>query len=57
MTGRTSSVSLWSIILAGGDGERTRPFIQEWLGVAVPKQYCTFVGTRSMLQHTWDRAN
>ncbi|MGD9851611.1 MAG: sugar phosphate nucleotidyltransferase [Nitrospirales bacterium] len=49
--------SLWSVILAGGDGERTRPFIQQWLGYPLPKQYCTFVGTRSMLQHTWDRAN
>ena len=57
MTERMPSSSPWSIILAGGDGERTRPFIQEWLGYALPKQYCTFVGTRSMLQHTWDRAN
>ena len=33
-----------------------RPFISRWLGEDRPKQYCTFVGTRSMLQHTWDRA-
>ncbi len=57
MKGRIPSSSLWSVILAGGDGERTRPFIQQWLGHPLPKQYCTFVGTRSMLQHTWDRAN
>ena len=49
--------SVWSIILAGGEGERTRPFIQEWLGCSKPKQYCTFVGSRSMLQHTLDRAD
>ena len=49
--------SLWSIILAGGEGERTRPFIEEWLGDHKPKQYCTFVGTRSMLQHTLERAD
>jgi mannose-1-phosphate guanylyltransferase len=49
--------ALWSIILAGGDGERTRPFIEKWLGYPKPKQYCTFVGTRSMLQHTLDRAD
>ncbi len=49
--------SLWSIILAGGEGTRTRPFIEQWLGYHKPKQYCTFVGTRSMLQHTLERAD
>ena len=53
----SQSQSLWSVILAGGDGERTRPFIQQWLGYSKPKQYCTFVGHRSMLQHTVDRAD
>lgn len=48
---------LWSIVLAGGEGERTRPFIERWLGKHKPKQYCTFVGTRSLLQHTIDRAD
>ena len=47
---------LWSVILAGGEGERVRPLVQRWLGRHKPKQYCTFVGTRSMLQHTLDRA-
>jgi mannose-1-phosphate guanylyltransferase len=47
---------LWSIILAGGEGERVRPLIQRWLGCHKPKQYCTFVGTRSMFQHTVDRS-
>ncbi len=45
------------MILAGGEGERTRPFIEQWLGYHKPKQYCSFVGSRSMLQHTWDRAD
>jgi len=49
--------SCWSIILAGGNGERTRPFIEQWLGSPRPKQFCSFVGTRSLLQHTWDRAD
>ncbi|MCA9470842.1 MAG: NTP transferase domain-containing protein [Nitrospirales bacterium] len=49
--------SSWSIILAGGEGERLRPSIKRWIGYPLPKQYCTFVGTRSMLQHTWDRAD
>lgn len=47
---------LWSMILAGGEGERIRPMIQRWLGRHRPKQYCAFVGTRSMFQHTIDRA-
>ena len=48
---------LWSIILAGGEGNRLRTLVQHWLGYHKPKQYCTFVGTRSMLQHTLDRAD
>lgn len=52
--GRSSQ--LWSIILAGGNGVRMQPMIQQWLGRPKPKQYCTFVGTRSMFQHTVDRA-
>ncbi len=47
---------LWSIILAGGEGSRISPFIKRWLGRHRPKQYCTFVGTRSLLRHTLDRA-
>jgi mannose-1-phosphate guanylyltransferase len=47
---------LWSIVLAGGDGKRVLPLTQSWLGVEKPKQYCTFVGRRSLLQHTVDRA-
>jgi mannose-1-phosphate guanylyltransferase len=48
---------LWSIVLAGGEGERTRAFIEERLGYHKPKQYCVFVGTRSLFQHTVDRAD
>jgi mannose-1-phosphate guanylyltransferase len=48
---------LWSIILAGGEGERTRAFVEEWLGYHKPKQYCVFTGTRSLFQHTVDRAD
>jgi mannose-1-phosphate guanylyltransferase len=44
------------IILAGGDGKRLRPFIRRMLGVDLPKQYVCFMGTRSMLEHTLDRA-
>ncbi len=44
------------VVLAGGDGERLRPLTERWLGHHTPKQYCSFVGTRSMLDHTLDRA-
>lgn len=54
--GKKSLDRRWSIILAGGDGERVRPLVERWLGAHRPKQYCTFVGTRSMFQHTHDRA-
>ncbi len=47
----------WSIILAGGDGTRMRPMVEQWLGYHKPKQFCAFTGKRSMLQHTWDRAD
>lgn len=52
-----TSDQLWSIILAGGEGTRLRALVHRWLGRPTPKQYCAFVGTRSMLQHTLDRAS
>lgn len=50
------SEQLWAIILAGGNGERIRTLTDRWKGKHIPKQYCAFVGMRSMLQHTLDRA-
>jgi mannose-1-phosphate guanylyltransferase len=55
-TSEQSSLRTWSIVLAGGEGERLRVLTKRWLGVHRPKQYCAFVGNRSMLQHTLDRA-
>jgi mannose-1-phosphate guanylyltransferase len=58
-TGRelmNTSKKPWAIVLAGGEGERVRPLVQSWLGRHKPKQYCSFVGTRSMFQHTLHRA-
>ncbi len=46
----------WSIVLAGSDGGRIGGLIRRWLGRPKPKQYCTFVGGRSVFQHTLDRA-
>jgi mannose-1-phosphate guanylyltransferase len=51
------SDKLWSIVLAGGNGERISAFTHRWMGLPIAKQYCAFVGTRSMLQHTLDRAD
>ncbi|MBI4488930.1 MAG: NTP transferase domain-containing protein [Deltaproteobacteria bacterium] len=44
------------IVLAGGEGKRLWPFIQRLRGDALPKQYVNFIGTRSMLEHTFCRA-
>jgi mannose-1-phosphate guanylyltransferase len=51
-----ASASNWVIVLSGGQGERLAPFVQEWLGETRPKQYCRFVGAKSMLEHTLVRA-
>ena len=47
---------LWGIVLAGGDGRRLQPFIQDRFGCNRPKQYCTFFGVDSMLRRTIHRA-
>ncbi len=43
------------IVLAGGAGQRLRPFIQRMRGDALPKQYVCFSGSRSLLEQTFDR--
>jgi mannose-1-phosphate guanylyltransferase len=53
---RAPGGSAWSIVLAGGDGTRLADYVRQRFGRALPKQYCTFTGTRSMLEHTVDRA-
>ncbi|MBI4525675.1 MAG: NTP transferase domain-containing protein [Deltaproteobacteria bacterium] len=44
------------VVLAAGEGRRLRPFVQQLRGDFLPKQYVRFVGTRSMLEHTFSRA-
>ncbi len=56
MDAARASSRLWSIVLAGGEETRVGSLIRSWLGRPKPKQYCAFVGTRSLLQHTLDRA-
>ncbi len=55
--GKAAHGRMWSIVLAGGNGDRVRELIHQWLGRPVPKQYCAFTGSQSMLQHTLRRAD
>ena len=48
--------SLWAIVLAGGEGMRLKEFVRERVGIDAPKQFCAFVGTRTMLERTVRRA-
>ncbi len=43
------------IVLSAGSGSRLREFVRQRRGDDLPKQYVNFVGTRSMLEHTYDR--
>ena len=43
------------IVLAGGEGRRLQAFIYRLKGVNLPKQYVNFVGSRSMLERTFER--
>jgi len=54
MTNGTQDV--WGIVLAGGEGERLKEFVREFLGSEAPKQFCAFMGQRTMLEHTVHRA-
>ena len=45
----------YGVVLAGGEGRRVASLVRRLRGDALPKQYVAFVGTRSMLEHTWDR--
>jgi len=51
-----TSGSLWSIILAGGEGTRLRPLIERIHHDARPKQFAILTGSRSLLGRTLDRS-
>ena len=44
------------IILAAGEGRRLQPFVRQWRGDDLPKQYVDFTGAGSLLEQTWRRA-
>jgi mannose-1-phosphate guanylyltransferase len=48
--------ALWSIVLAGGEGERLRAFVQASFGADTPTQFRTFFGRRTMVERTLMRA-
>ena len=39
---------LHGLVLAGGDGRRLEPYIQELKGKKLPKQFVNFVGTATV---------
>jgi mannose-1-phosphate guanylyltransferase len=48
--------SVWSIVLAGGEGSRLRPLVRRIHPDGRPKQFAVIVGSRSLLRHTLDRS-
>jgi mannose-1-phosphate guanylyltransferase len=50
------SHDVWGLVLAGGEGKRLEDYVRQLRGESLPKQYVNFIGTRSMLEHTFDRA-
>jgi mannose-1-phosphate guanylyltransferase len=46
----------WVIVLAGGEGNRIRPFTEDATGKSIPKQYCSLDGSRSMMRWALDRS-
>ena len=56
MSKESNSPIRCGIVLAGGDGKPLHPLIRRLRGEIIPKQYVNFIGTRSMLQYTFDHA-
>jgi mannose-1-phosphate guanylyltransferase len=44
-----------AVVLAGGDGRRLESFVRRLRGDALPKQYVTLYGSRSLLERTFTR--
>lgn len=51
-----NSQTPWALVLAGGDGTRLRTLTTAPCGTAVPKQYCSLQGDRSLLEDAFGRA-
>ncbi|OGP29167.1 MAG: hypothetical protein A2038_14200 [Deltaproteobacteria bacterium GWA2_57_13] len=44
------------VVLAAGEGQRLQSFIRRLRGDSLPKQFVNFIGARSLLEHTFSRA-
>jgi mannose-1-phosphate guanylyltransferase len=53
---RNEDEVICGLVLAGGEGKRLQPFIKSLGKGTLPKQYVNFIGSRSMLEHTLQRA-
>ena len=45
----------WAVILAGGDGTRLKSLTRHITGDERPKQFCSVIGCRTLLEETQDR--
>jgi mannose-1-phosphate guanylyltransferase len=46
----------WAVVLAAGDGRRLEGWTRRTIGEAVPKQFCAFEGSKSLLRLALERA-
>ena len=51
----SSSVHLWAVLLAGGDGVRLRDLTRRIAGDSRPKQFCRIIGEQSLFRETRTR--
>jgi mannose-1-phosphate guanylyltransferase len=50
------SSNFWAVILAAGEGSRLRSLTTRPDGTAIPKQFCSLLGSRSLLDDAIERA-
>ena len=46
-----------AIVLAGGEGTRLKALTRQIAGEEIPKQFCKLVGSKSLLEQTYDRVS
>jgi mannose-1-phosphate guanylyltransferase len=54
--GEASNLIRCGIVLAGGEGQRLRPFVRRFRTDDLPKQYVNLIGAHTMLEQTFHRA-